>query len=154
MKKFFKVTLALVILGSSVNMLTSCSDSDPVPTDVITDESGIKIDLDWSVTGGTSADALEKTDLDLIVYKNGSAYNSSESTNTFERIEMDPADGTYVVKVLLFRTSANVSYTVTANGQTVSKPITFTSTFASTDDDLEVETLTIVKSGSKYTVTQ
>ncbi|MEO7989366.1 MAG: hypothetical protein ABI663_07490 [Chryseolinea sp.] len=157
MKKFLRTTFAFIFLASSVAVLSSCGDSDPVPTDVISDESGIKLDLEWSIAGGTTNDALTASDLDLRVYKNGVIVTDSDYASSFERIELAPgdfADGTYVVKVYLYNTTTDVNYVVTANGLTVSKPVTFTSNFDSEADKLEVETLTITKSGSKYTITQ
>lgn len=73
----------------------------------------------------------------------------------FERIEFDPdlyADGTYTVSILLYETSEDVTYTATVNGVTIAKPYTFNSNFVAADEPHEVYALTIVKSGSTYTV--
>lgn len=139
---------------ATVVLLNSCSKDEEVPANVINDETGIKIDLDWS-TGGSVNDATSQTDLDLYVYKNGTEIHSSEAVSSFERVELDPdfdGDGTYMVAVLLYSTSANVSYNATVNGITATKPYKFTSTFASTEESREVTVLKITKAGAKYTV--
>ncbi len=159
MKKFFKVTLALVVLVSSVSMFSSCSDSDPVPSDVITDEDGIRLSLHWSITGGTESQALSAADLDIEIYETDpeNKVDYTISTSSFDAINMytdDYDDGTYLVKVYLWETDVDVNYVLTANGISVSAPVTFTSNFDSEDDGRKVETFTIKKAGSKYTITQ
>lgn len=143
-----------MLMIATVVLLNSCSKDEEVPSNVINDETGIKIDLDWS-TGGSVNDALSETDLDLYVYKNGSVVHSSEAVSSFERIEFDPdfdEDGTYTVAILLYSTTADVNYNATVNGITATKPYTFTSTFAATEESREVTALKITKAGSKYTV--
>ncbi len=153
MKKFYRNILGSMMM--TVVLLSGCSsDEDETPVNVINDDTGIKIDLDWS-TGGTVNDALTDTDLDLFVYKGGKVVLSSEAGSSFERIEFDPdlyADGTYTVSILLYETSEDVTYTATVNGITTSKPYTFNSNFVAGDESREVTALTIVKSGSTYTV--
>ncbi len=153
MKKFSNLLVASFLFLS----IASCSsDEESAPTNVITDESGIKIDLDWSA-GGTVNDALRDADLDLYVYKDGVRVLKSERASEFERIQFDPnlyADGTYTVAIFLYSTTKNVNYTATVNGVRVSKPYTFTSTFAANDEQRMVDGLTIVKAGSKYTITE
>lgn len=160
MKKYLNSIAVVLLLAVSVVVLNSCSDSDPVPTDVITDNSGIKLDLKWSIPG-SSADPKHAADLDLRIYKNGILFTESDNgLGYFEALTLNATnmttftDGTYVVKVLLFSTSSGVNYVVTADGITVSKTITFTSNFPSSPGESEVETLTIIKAGSNYTITQ
>jgi hypothetical protein len=151
---YTRILTAMLITG--LVALISCSSEDEIPSNVIKDDSGIKIDLDWT-TGGSVNDALADADLDLIIYKNNVEVLSSEKTSSFERIEFDPnlyADGTYVMAIYLYSNDENVSYTATVNGVSVSKPYTFTSSFTAEDDNHEVKALSIVKSGNSYTVTE
>jgi hypothetical protein len=152
--RFYTRILAAILITGFVALI-SCSSEEEVPSNVIKDDSGIKIDLDWS-TGGTVNDALADADLDLIIYKNNVEVLSSKNVASFERIEFDPnlyADGTYVMAIYLYSNDEDVNYTATVNGITVSKPYTFSSNFATEDDNLEVKALNIVKSGNSYTVT-
>ena len=153
--RFITRILTAMLITGLVAMISCSSSDDEVPSNIIKDDTGIKIDLDWT-TGGTVNDALSEADLDLIIYKNDVEVLSSKKSAGFERIEFDPnlyADGTYVMAVYLYSNDEDVTYTATVNGVTVSKPYTFTSTFDSEDDDREVKGLTIVKSGNSYTVT-
>jgi hypothetical protein len=152
--RFYTRILAAILITGFVALI-SCSSEEEIPSNVIKDDAGIKIDLDWS-TGGTINDALADADLDLIIYKNNVEVLSSKNVASFERIEFDPnlyADGTYVMAIYLYSNDEDVSYTATVNGINVSKPYTFSSTFATEDDNLEVKALNIVKSGNSYTVT-
>jgi hypothetical protein len=154
MNRFYTRILAAILITGFVALI-SCSSEEEIPSNVIKDDSGIKIDLDWT-TGGTVNDALADADLDLIIYKNNVEVLSSKNVASFERIEFDPnlyADGTYVMAIYLYSNDEDVNYTATVNGIAVSKPYTFSSTFATEDDNLEVKALNIVKSGNSYTVT-
>jgi hypothetical protein len=154
MNRFYTRILAAILITGFVALI-SCSSEEEIPSNVIKDDAGIKIDLDWT-TGGTVNDALADADLDLIIYKNNVEVLSSENVASFERIEFDPnlyADGTYVMAIFLYSNDEDVNYTATVNGIAVSKPYTFSSTFATEDDNLEVKALNIVKSGNSYTVT-
>jgi hypothetical protein len=152
--RFYSRILVTMLITGFVALI-SCSSEEEIPSNVIKDDTGIKIDLDWT-SGGTVNDALADADLDLIIYKNNIEVLSSKNVSSFERIEFDPnlyADGTYVMAVYLYSNDENVNYTATVNGITVSKPYTFTSAFAAEDDNREVKALNIVKSGNSYTVT-
>jgi hypothetical protein len=156
MKTIFKRVTSSMLTLSVVIFLSSCGgkDEDSSPANTIDDSSGIKVDLDWT-TGGSVNDALVEADLDLWIYKNQTKVLDSSHGGSFERIEFDPdlyADGTYNVVVYLYSNSKQVNYNVTVNGVTVSKPITTSSTFAAEEESHEVDLITIVKSGSKYTI--
>ena len=154
MNRFYTRILAAILITGFVALI-SCSSEEEIPSNVIKDDSGIKIDLDWT-TGGTVNDALADADLDLIIYKNNIEVLSSKNVASFERIEFDPnlyADGTYVMAIYLYSNDEDVTFTATVNGISVTKPYTFSSSFAAEADDQEVKALNIVKSGNIYTVT-
>lgn len=153
MKKYPKVALTVLFLTTLI-IFSGCGEDEKLPSNVIEDSEGIKVDLDWS-TGGTPTDALNDTDLDLRIYKGGAKVLWSETGSQFERIEFDPdlyADGVYTVVIYLFSTDENVSYTATINGINVSKPYEFNSTFGAEDESREVSAVTITKKGNKYTI--
>lgn len=156
MKKVLMTTITCLFVLGAATFFVSCSDPKETPSDVIEDADGIKVDLDWT-TGGSINDALSEADLDLLIYKDGNEVLSSESWYEFERITFDAslyADGTYTVKVFMLDAEKDVNYTATVNGITVSKPVTFTSTFDSEEDGRTVDALTITKEGKKFTVKQ
>jgi hypothetical protein len=149
-------TINLFFLMGTIVWLSACGDPEPSPSNEIKDSQGIKIDLDWTTTGSTN-DALTDADLDLYVYKGGVEVLASEASFAFERITFDPnlyADGEYTIKVYSFKVSKNANYVVTVNGNSVDKPYEFTSNFVANDTDRFVATLTVTKTGNKYTVKQ
>jgi hypothetical protein len=157
MNKNFKNALGAVILLSCVVFLNACSDPETGPSNVITDSEGIKIDLDWS-TGGSVSTSISDTDLDLFISKNSTEVDASESGGAYEQVNLSTdinADGSYIVSVYSYnKVGKATSYTVTVDGETVSKPYTFNSTYAKDDTYHKIDVLTIVKAGSKYTVTE
>jgi hypothetical protein len=136
---------------STIVFFSACSSTDEVPSNVIEDADGIKVDLDWT-TGGSSKDALTDADLDLQIFKDGTKVLYRETTD-FERITFDAAlyaDGVYIVKVKQYEASKNSNYTVTVNGISVTKPYTFTSNFNFADKGRVVDAIKITKTGKKF----
>ena len=151
--------LSTVVALAAIVMFSACSKTEELPSNVIEDATGINVDLDWT-TGGSSVAATQEADLDLYFYKDGTEIEalSSASFSSFERTEFNSAlyaDGEYIVKVSFFSASKDVDFTLTVNGRQTSKPLQYTGSFAAeTEMDTEIEVVKVVKSGSKYTVTE
>lgn len=156
MNKKIKNSLGLVILLASVVFLNACSDPEEKPKNVITDTDGITIDLKWS-TGGNAETSISDSDLELYLYESATEiFDYSTNSYSFETISLGASEdnGTYTVAVDSYRVGKNTNYTITIDGVTASNSYTFNSSYSSGDTDHEIKVLTIVKSGSKFTITE
>lgn len=100
---------------SNSNVVTTTTPGTSV-SNTITDGSGIKIDLSWSLPGTSFPTSY--ADLELNVENpSGSSYSSSTSSSSFESINfptsgtaLNLSDGTYYVSVRPYSISSSYSY--------------------------------------------
>lgn len=143
-------TLSLLL----VILLVSCSDDHREPGNVISDRSGLSIDLAWS-TNGSIASALSQADLDLDVYKDDGEILSSYNTHEFEHVDFTeiPGDGVFTVKISAYEISEESNYTLKISG--VAKNKTFlVSGNLKRNSPSEVSVVKIVKKGDQFTLAQ
>jgi len=160
MKKHFKSFLTVVCLLSAVVVLNSCGGDDEVPANVISDDAGLKVELTWTAAG-TGDVAIENADIDLFLYHDVDAIESSIESFDFEEIIFDEnslyfEDGTYVVKVRFWNVDEDGTYTVKVTGKNVTKTWTFDRSFELADENktVYVSVGEIKKAGSKYTMSE
>jgi hypothetical protein len=89
----------ILLLGS---MLISCNkERDTViPSDVLTSDRGLVIELEWN-TGGSASQAIYDSDLDLYLDQGEIPTDASENINSFETIYLRDAyrDGYYDILI-------------------------------------------------------
>ncbi|HEX6332786.1 MAG TPA: hypothetical protein VFZ78_01090 [Flavisolibacter sp.] len=153
---FNKMLLAGMLM---LTMVACKKDDDEVPANVIEDATGLKLDLTWTLTDGSTATSF--VDIDVYVYRSSDlsteiAYGTQ--TSTFEQVNLTNAilttDGDYTVTVDYYDLNKNGNWTLTVNGLSVSKPYTIANrAFTTAEDGQEKQVLKISKSGNKYTLT-
>ncbi|MBK6265892.1 hypothetical protein JKA74_12690 [Marivirga sp. S37H4] len=150
--RLVKFTLFTAVLAT----IFSCSgvEEDKLPENVIKDDGGLVIELEWS-TGGSVSQAQADADLELFLFKGDTEVDASVNYASFEQVELKDiyADDKYLITVEYYSGEVAVDYTIYVRGESTSESITYTGSFLSTDKGLIVEYLEIEKSGDEYAIT-
>ncbi|MDJ1503900.1 hypothetical protein [Xanthocytophaga agilis] len=161
--------LAFVLIGFS-----SCKKDDEVPANVIEDQSGVKVELQWLIatTNSTQSTSLSDTDLDFYLYKQPAIEISGNNTNIMLRSynedsyesftlndlttledETKLVDGTYVLGVKVYSSYTNGTLDIVTTGVSTNKTYKINSTYTASQEGTTIRPFaTITKSGSKYTI--
>ncbi len=151
------ITLHSIVFTLFTLTLFSCSKEKEVPANVIEDASGVKIMLEWN-TGADFATSLSDADLDIYLRHDSSEVGKSESSNSFELIELADtlSDSDYTLNVNYYKGLKNVTYNVTVSGKSTNKTYKVSSEFVATEDNAlktdvaNHDILKISKKGTKY----
>lgn len=153
-----KVNSTIFLLTSLIFIfsITSCSTSDSddaAPSNVIRDDEGIKIRLEWSI-GSSVNNALSEVDLDLTLTNTSQEVDNSKEVLSFESISLPSVyqDDTYEVNVVYYQGSKSTDYTIYIEGLSNEVTKTYTGEFLASDQGLEIADLTIKKEGNQYTI--
>ena len=148
---FFHYMFAALILT------TSCGEEEEqLPDNVIEDEAGLVIQLEWT-TGGSVSNSISDTDLELFLYKGDTKVDGSERSTDYEDVELSGllADGEYRVQINVFSIEKATDFTLFVIGSESERSVEYTGSFGVDEDDAFFpEFVTIVKAGETYTISK
>lgn len=149
MKKIYPYVLPFVAVLISI---TSCSDSNALPDNVIQAPEGLKIKLDWS-TGSTLEDALQEVDLDLKLMRDTETVGRSENVTRFESVNMHKTlhNGDFRIDVAAYKVRKKTDFTLTISDSENLTSKVYTS-FFHRGEKLTLPFLKIRKEGDHYTI--
>jgi hypothetical protein len=136
-------------------MLLSCSSSDePSDPRIITDDSGLDIDLEWT-TGGSISQSQNDTDLDLKIRKGTTTVDYAYSLS-FEKVQLLDiyADGEYIIELEVASIAKATSYTVFFSGIKSNEVKQYQGSVSTSEKGSIIEFIRITKSGKKYTLSR
>jgi len=149
--RILKTTLSPVVLFVAIFCLSGCNNRSKEPANIITDGSGLSIDLKWNTTTDQVASAV--TDLDLDVLNTEGEVLSSYNSNEFEHVDLTNlfADGTYTIKISLFEIYKKSHYTLSVKGVMTGKTFSISGFF---QDEIQpaIAILKITKAGDQFTM--
>ncbi len=136
--------------------VASCSPVEETvkPANAITSSEGLIVTLEWT-TGGSVTQAQADADLDLVLKKNTTEIRKSSSFG-FDELFMEDVfgDGEYKLIVKAYEVTKKADYTIYVTDADREQTKTYTGYFNAGDDGIEVEYMTIKKSGSQYIITE
>ncbi len=144
------------LLSALLITIFSCSgveEVDKVPDNIIKDDSGLLIELEWS-TGGSVTQSLDEANLNLYLIKDGKEIDASSNYGYYEEVAVEDvySDGSYIIQLVYYNGEAAVDYTLFVKGSSSTENITFNGSFLSTDKGVVVDYLKIQKSGNEYSI--
>ena len=146
-----KTSLFPIVLFVAIFCLSACNSRSKEAANIITDGSGLSIDLKWNTKTDHIAAAV--TDLDLDVLNAEGEVLSSYNSNEFEHVDLTSlfADGTYTIKISLFEIYKKSQYTLSVKGAMTGKTFSISGFF---QDEIQptVAILKITKSGDQFTM--
>lgn len=149
MKKIYQYFLPFV---AGLICLSSCSDPNALPENVIQSPSGLKIRLEWT-TGTTSEKAIQEADLDLKLMRGTEIVGRSENVSRFESISMYKTlhNGEFRIDVKAHKVQKRANFTLTITDAEDLSSKVYTSYFGP-GEHITLEFLKVVKEGEQYTI--
>ncbi len=144
-------SLYYLFIFSILVALTSCDDIDSNSNQII-DESGIYINLKWTIENSTVY-APDAADLDLRLHKDRAVVSSSTGIFTYEQVDFssDLADGLYEIEITTDAVES-VDYSIEIQGLSTSQSLFFYGSAPSSVGPYQIIPLTINKTdGGNFT---
>lgn len=149
MKKLYRYFLPLVV---GLTCLTSCSDPNALPDNVIQSPGGLKIRLEWT-TGTTPEAAIHEADLDLKLMRGTEIVGRSENVSRFESVRMYKtlSNGEFRIEVQAHKLQKRADFTITVTDADNLSGKVYASYFRA-GEKITLEFLKIVKEGERYSI--
>ena len=151
------ISKSLIAVFITILSLFACSapeeDENVSPKDSIQDGDGIRIELEWN-TGGSVNQSIDDADLDLILTKDNKVVVDSDTWYSFESVDIENiyADGDYYIDVAVIDIVQDASYTLYVSGFNGNDNLSYTGSLTTSDDEITIQYLKIVKKGTQYTI--
>jgi hypothetical protein len=154
-----KKMLFVLLVGTSM-IFTSCKKDDTPAANEITDGSGLRVQLNWTLNDGSNPNT--SVDVDFYIYKGlGAAKEASprvsgNNSGTFEdeTFAASLPDGDYTVQIHYFDVLKAGKFNLLSKGASVDKSYNIENSFTTSNDGQFVDFAKINKSGTKFTISK